>query len=283
MGVTSVLTLHWSCLFIDGFRLWPHCRLFIFTPFSHGKWLSYSLSPAQTSSTQISLIASKHPEYTPWPFAKGLTFFLINDNPFVYMFALGPYNLLPLWHITMSLPQKDSCLDMLCLLWVSESTFSRPIARLTQYPLASRLTFRLRRIYLNTCHRFELKVTQDLIPLTTMHSHSMLTLPPSYLHHTDNQIVAHWNIASLIFKLHTAKDWITQFLSTYCSIVKTTSDYTIEDSLLLLARLLLMTKGEESVRGCNRFLMTIALTATAKNWSYIVWSLFNTCLFCVSS
>ena len=198
MGVTSVLTLHWSCLFIDNFRLWPHCRLFIFTPFSYGKWLSYSLSPAQTSSTQISLIAFRHPEYTPWPFAKGLTFFLINDNPFVYIFALGPYNLLPLWHITMSLPQKDSCLDMLCLLWVSESTFSRPIARLTQYPLASRLTFWLRRIYLNTCHRFELKVTQDLIPLTTMHSHSMLTLPPSDFHHSDNQIVAHWSIASLI-------------------------------------------------------------------------------------
>ena len=74
-GVTSVLTLQRSCLLINGFRIWPYCRLFIFTPLSQGKWLSCRLSPAQTSSTHIRLNSLKHSIFTPWPLAKNLTFF----------------------------------------------------------------------------------------------------------------------------------------------------------------------------------------------------------------
>ena len=75
LGVTSILTLQRSCLLINGFRIWPYCRLFIFTPLSQGKRLSCSLSPAQISSTHIRLNSLKHSIFTPWPLAKNLTFF----------------------------------------------------------------------------------------------------------------------------------------------------------------------------------------------------------------
>ena len=60
--------------------------------------------------------------------------------------ALGPYSLLPFRHMTTSLPQKDSCLNRLCLLWVLDSitllSLSQPIARLSQCLLPSRLSFK---------------------------------------------------------------------------------------------------------------------------------------------
>ena len=83
------------------------------------KWLSCRLSPAQTSSTHIRLTTLTHSDFTSWPFAKNMTFFHKIDNFLAHMSALGPYNLLPFRHITTSLPQKDCCLNRLCLLRVS--------------------------------------------------------------------------------------------------------------------------------------------------------------------
>ena len=219
-----------------------------------------------------------------------LTPFLINKNFLAYMSALRLYSLLPFRHITMSLPQKDFCLNMLCLLWVSNSIIFLSLGLSPKYFIAYLPSWQtiwlIRQIHLNTCHRFELSFIPKLIPLTTMHSHSILTLPPSYLHHTYNQIIAHPNNTLLILQVphckglnhlvlfclllllsHSENDYllstsITEIWCRYKLIAYVRLYvwfYTLKIACLLLACLLLMTtNGEESIRGCNRFLMMIA-------------------------
>ena len=119
MGVVSVLIPQRSCLFTNGFRLWPNYRLIVFTPLSHGKCTSRSLSHAQTSSTQIKLNV---PDFTPWPISMSLKLFLIHNNLLAYAFALRLHNLLPFWRISLHLPHKDSCLNRRCLLRVVTHT-----------------------------------------------------------------------------------------------------------------------------------------------------------------
>ena len=64
MGVSFFLTLHWSCLYIDGFILSPNCRPFIFIP-SHkvsglhthvANWIHSYLNLNSLSSLSLSHI-----------------------------------------------------------------------------------------------------------------------------------------------------------------------------------------------------------------------------------
>ena len=167
------------------FKIWPYCRLFIFTPLSQGKWLSCSLSPTQTLFTHIKLNTLKHSDFTSWPFAKNLTFFHKIDNFLAHMSALGPYSLLPFRHMTTSLPQKDSCLNRLCLLWVSYSISLLSLGLSPDYHnvyLPSWL-ISYQDIHFLACHCSELNLTQlkatrldiddcDYIPIVhSQHNH----------------------------------------------------------------------------------------------------------------
>ena len=140
---------------------------FIFTPLSQWKWLSCSLSPAQTSSAHVWLIALNHFNFPPRPFVKNLTFSLIINNFLAHVSALGYHNLLPFRRISMFFPHKDSCLNMLCLLRVFNHIFL-PRSLLPNHlnmHLPSQLTFKLwHMLYYLPLLCAQLNSTQDNSP-----------------------------------------------------------------------------------------------------------------------
>ena len=72
------------------------------------------------------------------------------NNFLAHVSTLGPYSLLPFWHITTSLPQKDSCLNRLCILWVFNSITLLSLGLSPYYHnvyVPSRLTYWLRHVH----------------------------------------------------------------------------------------------------------------------------------------
>ena len=126
LGQLPFPLLHGSCFHLDPSVFMPLYRrrqIMAILPYVLSSFSSHMISNRLAAYRLLKLrpltcdlLLSINMTFPLRPFAKNLTFFLIIHNFLAHVSAIGPYNLLPFWRISMSLPHKDSCLNRRCLL-----------------------------------------------------------------------------------------------------------------------------------------------------------------------